>query len=327
MKRLQRLGWLSVVAFGFNAMAWVGVEGCGPGDDNNDAGDGAVDQTTPDAKADVGSDVGLPDVGKDQEAGPSDAGADVTAVIAFQQAYAAALCKRLDKCCYGAQLDASAGDAGIAQCEANAISANVGGIEFAIGELDRQATLNSGHIDVNQTEATSCLAALSTLTCGQITGTEYTSMVKNCLGALTGNVPVGQAGCRGSVECNNGYCAPPDGGFGPDASGTCVAIAAIGADCNPIGGGNDQCMYRSWLGTQQARCDLVETTATTCATTGTPTFKCTAKTADNSTCLFEWECSSDTCGDNCTCIPATSTWTYPFAGVCPNYFGADSGLN
>ncbi len=86
-------------------------------------------------------------------------------------------------------------------------------------------------------------------------------------------------------------------------------------------------MYRGWLGTQQARCDVVETTAGTCASTGSPTYKCTAKTANNGTCLFEWECATDTCGDNCQCIPANQTWTYPFQGVCPEYFGADSGLN
>ena len=325
MKRLERLGWVSVVALGCNVAAWTSIEGCGPGDDKSDAGDGSSDQTTPDVKPDVSPDVADVNVGDVNDAGDADA-PDVTEVVKFQQDYAAALCKRLSTCCYG-PVDASAPDAAVAACEANAMSANVGGIEFAIGELDRAATLNSGHITVNQTAATSCLAALSTLTCGQITGTEYSSMVKNCLGALSGTLNPGQGPCRGSVECNNGYCEPPDAGFGPDASGTCVALSAVGQPCSPVGGGNDQCMYRGWLGSQQARCDIIETDDSgTCNTgPGTPTYKCTAKTAQGGDCTFEWECASNTCGDTCSCIAAGSTWTYPFFGVCPSYFGADAG--
>jgi hypothetical protein len=303
----------------------MSIQGCGPDDNGKDAGDGSVDQTQPDAKPDVS-----PDAPNDvSDASTADA-PDVAEIVKFQQDYAAALCKRLSTCCYGAQLDAGAPDAAIATCEANAASANVGGIEFAIGELARQATLNSGHIVVNQTAVTSCLAALSTLTCGQISGTEYSTMAQNCLGALSGTLTAGQGPCRGSVECNNGYCQAPDGGFGPDAGGTCVALSAVGQPCDPTGGGNDQCMYRGWLGTQQARCDIFETdnTQNVCGQgTGTPTFKCTAKTAQNGACTFEWECASNTCGDTCTCIPAASKWTYPFVGVCPSYFGSDAGLN
>jgi hypothetical protein len=302
----------------------MSIEGCGPGDDNTDAGDSSVDQTS-DGKADVSADV-VNDVVNDVT---GDAGPDVADIVKFQHDYAAALCKRLGTCCYGAQLEAGAPDAAIATCEVNAMSATVGGIEFAIGELARPATLNSGHIVLNQTAATSCLAALSTLTCGQISGTEYTTMVKNCLGALSGTLNTNQGPCRGSVECNGGYCLPPDAGFGPDSGGTCVALAGIGQACDPTGGGNDQCMYRGWLGTQQERCDIIETDDSgACGVTGaTPTYKCTAKTANGGDCTYEWECATTTCGDNCTCIPATSSWTYPFFGVCPSYFGADAGLN
>ena len=327
MKRFGRLAWVAVVAFGFNTLAWSTLEGCSGDDNKVDSGDGAVDQTNPDAKADVapdvdgGGDVVTSDADADVEAGP-----DVKAIVDFQTAYAQALCERLASCCYGAQLDAGAPDAAIGTCETNAKSPNLGGIEFAIGEIGRPQVLNSGNINVNQTAATSCLAALQTLSCGQITGTEYAAMAQNCLGALSGKLDAGATGCHGSVECNNGYCEPPDGGFS-NGPGTCVPIAAIGQACNPIGGGNDQCMYRGWLGTQQARCDTTETTANTCATTATgATFKCTAKTATGNTCLFEWECASNTCGDSCTCIANNQTWTYPFFGVCPAYFGDDAGL-
>jgi len=317
MKRFSRLGWVTVLAFGFNAFVWTGLEGCS-GDDNTDAGDANPDQT-----ADVKQDV-APDVAKDVTPDVMDAGPDVTAVIAFQNAYAAALCKRLDTCCFGAQLDASAGDAGRATCEANAKSSSLGGIEYAIGEIGRPATLNSGHIDIDQTAATSCLAALSTLTCGTISGTEYAAMAKNCLGALKGNLATGTGPCVGSVECNNGYCQlPGDGG-----AGSCVALSAQGQPCSPIGNGNDQCMYRGWLGATPLRCDIVETQANTCNfESADASFKCTPKTTNGNSCLYEWECATNTCGDNCTCISAASTWTYPFAGVCPTYFGTDSGVN
>jgi hypothetical protein len=328
MNRFRHLGWVGMVAVACNAFAWTTLGGCSGDDNQGDAGDGSIDQTADTKANDVAVDNNVPDVGPDvSEGGPSDAGPDVTAIISFQQAYAQALCQRLSTCCYGAQLDASAPDAAIAACEANTESSTLGGIEYAIGEIGRSVTLHGGNIAVNETAATSCLAALQTLTCGQITGTEYTSMVKNCLGALSGTLSIGASGCTGSVECNNGYCQAPAADAGPDASGTCVALSTIGQDCNPVGGGNDDCMYRGWLGTQQARCDIVETTANTCASTGNPTFKCTAKTPDNGTCLYEWECANTTCGDSCECIPSSQTWTYPFFGVCPEYFGADSGLN
>jgi len=325
MKRFARLGWVSVVVFGFNAFAWSTLEGCSGDDNGGDAGDANPDQTGPDVKNDVVPQEGGQDVVQDVIS--EDAGPDVTAVLEFRQAYALALCKRLDTCCNVAQLDASAGDAGIAQCMANAESPNLGGIEFAIGEIGRSATLNSGHVVVDQTAATSCLADLATLPCGTITGSTYDTMAQNCLGALKGNVPVGSGPCYGSVECDNGYCQEPDGGFAPDAGGKCVALSAQGQPCSPIGGGNDQCMYRGWLGTTQLRCDLTETEGNTCNTEAADaSFKCTAPTANGDGCLFEWECASGTCGDSCQCIPSSSTWTYPFFGVCPAYFGPDSGL-
>jgi hypothetical protein len=319
MKRVERLAWVTVAGVLCNVMAWVSIEGCS-GDNNSDAGDGgdaALDQTTPDVGNDVSPDVATdvtPDVVKD-------AGPDVTAIVAFQQAYAAALCQRMSVCCYGAQLDASAPDAAIGTCEAFTTSAFGGGFENAIGDLATTSVLNSGNIVVNEPQRTNCLAALQTMSCPTISGTEYASLAQNCVGALSGTLPVGQP-CGRSVECNNGYCLRDDAGVG-----TCVAIATVGQACNPEGNGNDECMYRSWVGSTTARCDVTDTEAGTCNTFGTPSFKCTAKTANGGGCFYEWECASDTCSDSCTCTAATQAWTLVGTGVCPSYFGADSGLN
>ena len=248
MKRVERLAWVTVAGVLCNVMAWVSIDG-GSGDNNGDAGDGgdaALDQTTPDVGNDVSPDVATdvtPDVVKD-------AGPDVTAIVAFQQAYAAAFCQRMSVCCYGAQLDASAPDAAIGSCEAFTTSAFGGGFENAIGDLATTSVLNSGNIVVNEPQRTNCLAALQTMSCPTISGTEYASLAQNCVGALSGTLPVGQP-CGRSVECNNGYCLRDDAGVG-----TCVAIATVGQACNPEGNGNDECMYRSWAGSTTARCDV-----------------------------------------------------------------------
>ncbi len=209
MNRFRHLGWVGMVAFACNAFAWSTLEGCSGDDTGGDAGDGSIDQTNDGTKPDVFvNDVNVQDVVSEEAGNPSDAGPDVVAIVTFQQAYAQALCQRLSTCCYGSAvsnpLDASTSDASIAACEGTALSSTVGGIEYAIGEIDRAVTLHGGNIAVNETAATSCLAAIQTLTCGQISGTEYSTMVENCLSALSGTIPIGGSGCTGSVECNNG---------------------------------------------------------------------------------------------------------------------------
>jgi hypothetical protein len=87
-------------------------------------------------------------------------------------------------------------------------------------------------------------------------------------------------------------------------------------------------MYRGWLGSQQLRCDIQETEAgPACATYGNPTSTCQPKIANNGGCFYEWECATNTCNDNCTCVPNGQTWTLVGGGLCPAFFGADSGLN
>ena len=325
MKRVERLAYVTVAGVICNLMVWMSMEGCS-GDTTGDAGDSGPDQTTdvgPDVAPDVTPDV-APDVGPDVI---SDAGPDVTEIIAFQQAYAAALCQRIGVCCYGAQLDASAPPAAVAACEAYAVSSKGGGFENAIGDLANNAALHSGNIAVNESAKASCLAGLATLSCPSITGTEYATVAQNCLGALTGTVPVG-GGCHETVECNDGYCQANDGGaVDASAPGTCVALAGLGQPCNPIGNGNDQCMYRSWVGTTPLRCDIMETEAGTCNSFGTPTYTCTAKTGAGGGCFFEWECASEMCNDTCQCGTSGQSWTVIPSGFCPEYFGADSGLN
>jgi len=320
--KLSRLRWVGTGAVICSLVTLGTIEGCSGDDNNGDAGDSGNDGTS-----DTGKDINTQDVKNDvNEGGPTDAGPDVTEIVAFQHAISSAFCQRLGSCCYSTQLDAAAPDAAVASCIALVESPNGGGFENVVGDLADPLSLNSGHIVVDETAKTSCLAGLATMTCGSMTGTEYETLAKNCVGALHGSQAVGQ-NCRRTVECNNAFCSWGDAGsLAPDASGTCVPLSGSGGDCDPRGNGNDQCMYRSWGGTTPLRCDTVEGVPNTCGTTGNPTFKCTPKLANGTGCYYEWECQGACGGNNCTCQSATTAVPFPYDTVCPSYFGADSGL-
>ncbi len=321
MKRSQRLTLVTVAFVGTNLAGWLTLEGCGPDNNGSDAGDSSVDQTGPDVSkadvitADVVNDTGQPDAG----------GVDAAEIIAFQQQYAAAFCKRMGACCYGAQLDASAPDAALGKCESLIVSTASGGVENAVGDIADPQVINSGHIVVNETAKASCLADLATVSCPQITGTEYQALAQNCNSVLSGTQAPSQP-CKRTVECNNGFCEYPPADAGADASAKCVALSGANQPCDPFGNGNEQCMYRGWLGSTQLRCDIAEYEAGTCAPYGTPTFVCTPKTANGGGCGYEWECATNNCSDTCDCQPANNTFTFPFVGTCNALF-PDAGLN
>src|SRR5262245_54726849 len=175
MKRFERLGWVSLAAVLCNAAVWMSIEGCGPDNNGDDAGDGQADQT---------SDVKLDQIGPDvaDGGGPDVTAVDAAAIMQFQQEYAAALCKRMSSCCYGLQLEASAPDAPIQTVQSFATAPFGGGFENVIGDLDNPAVLNGGHIALNSTAKASCLAGLATLSCPTVSGSEYETLAQNCIG-------------------------------------------------------------------------------------------------------------------------------------------------
>jgi len=300
-----------------NLLVWTTVAGCGPDNGNPDAGDASPDQTT-DVGMDTTNDVGNDVVGNDaSDAG--EAGYDAAAVINFQQAYAAALCKAYGTYCFQAELDASLPSANLAFCEATVTGSGGGGPENVIGDLSTNGVIDSGTVFVDETAATSCLAGVMTMTLPNIPGSEYATIAQNCIGALSGSQASGQP-CNATIECGDGFCAA-----GGDAGGkVCVPLSGLNGACGSFSGsGNDQCMYRGWTGSPQLRCDNVEPDG------GAPSNKCTAKLTQGSACYWEWDCQSDTCDNNDTCNTNSTAWTLIVlgGGTCPLYFGADAGLN
>jgi len=316
MKRVERLAWLSVAVVAVNGLVWTSMVGCSGDTTTDDGGpDSSGDTVVPDVtQPDVKNDVATPDGGSD-----GDAAFDSAPLTDFQQAYAAAFCKRIGTACFQEQLDAGVSDAALGACE-QLITTSGGGIENAVYDLADPIALNGGHISINQTSASSCLAGLATMSLPTLSGTEYATLAENCTGALVGDLANGQ-GCHETAECSTGFCTyDKDAGVPDGSTGVCIPTGVSGASCGSLrGSGNEECMHRGWEGTTQLKCEVYT------ADGGVGSLTCKTKSADGSYCVYEWECSTDTCDDNYTCNTASTAWTYLYAGQCPTYF-PDAGL-
>jgi hypothetical protein len=296
----------SVLACGLLGLS-ASMAGCSGDDNKGDAGDSGNDVTldnfNPDVSNDVGSDV--------VDAGNSDAPYDATALIAFPAQELAAICKRIQTCCYGA-------DAGSTSlCESLFGPGLEGNLSDVLGLLD------AGRLRLDTTAATSCIAGISTMTCGvfndvdsggtSITATEYSTIVQNCYSAIYGTIPIGQEGCTVAAECApNAQCVAATGTDG-GATTKCAALNGSGQGPCTLNS-NWQCQYRGYLGTPALTCETADG--------GT---ECVPKLSNGANCTYSFECSSGLCNQYANPSCASSGPIIDFPSSCNYLFGLDGG--
>jgi hypothetical protein len=122
-----------------------------------------------------------------------------------------------------------------AECEGNL--ADVGTVPFTtLGLLF--AGVASTNVTLDQTAAASCIAAFSTLSCGDNDASVLAALNATCTGALEPGLAAGGAGCLTSFDCPGGtYCGPitgnsPSNGdptLGPTPS--CIPLGTQGSAC------------------------------------------------------------------------------------------------
>lgn len=285
-RRASRAVLVFVGASASSSLVAATLGGCGD-DTEVIPPDASTVDATADHRADTAADSNVTPDASDAAA-PTDAAdaadaapkPDAGTLAQFALAQATAVCGRLSSCC--AQ-DAAAFD--LQSCVSTVLVG--GGIELNTSYLtasDGGAGLGitRGKVKLDPSLGSACLQSLANFNCAALGSKEWSAMLQNCFGALSGTVAIGATGCRDAVECVPGaYCAAnADGG-----EGTCTALAEAGAPCGPTG--NDMCAYRGYLGAQ--RCDLFKYNDAG----GTKT--CVPQQPNGSTCNFQWECANGTC--------------------------------
>jgi hypothetical protein len=184
---------------------------------------------------------------------PVDAPVDAPTLFEYPPAMGQAICTRILTCCSGDK-DGGAFDGGVFDNAACLKIYGGTGWENSLAGTDIPGVVDGGHLVYDKTEANNCLTRLNNggpadggkFTCGVVGSAEFTAITAACFAAIRGNIPIGTAGCRASIECVPGaYCALSDGG----ASGTCTALKPVGANCDDSAAlgsraGNDECSYR-----------------------------------------------------------------------------------
>ena len=240
-----------------------------------------------------------------------DAPVDAPTLVQLPPAIADAICKRAATCC-GA-LDAGAFDMG--KClTAYALT----GWDNSLVGTGIPGVADGGHLVYDPLEGNRCVtrinnggtAAAGKFTCGTMGAAELKAISTACFAAVRGDIPIGTAGCRASIECVPGaYCDATGGGVADGGGpGTCRALKAVGADCEdspPLYEkfASDQCSYRG----SGEGCYPVD---------GGPR-KCTALRATGELCVAaNEECQSGLCDDDGKC--GTSV-TYITPAFCIQY--------
>jgi hypothetical protein len=286
--------------------------GCS-GDDSNT--DGGKDTGSDSPVADTGTpdvqpvDTGTPDVQAD--------GGDP--VENFLTQLATTVCGRLQTCCGGAsQFDYKA-------CTASYYH---NGWYFSHLNLTYPfpSVRNGGRVTLDATQAQSCLAGLSTLSCPTFASAEQKSLLTSCFGALVG-VQTPNSPCNGSIECQPGnYCnipaeagAPVDGG----SVGACNQLLDSGVRCG-------QQPYQSWYySSEQCSYNSGPAPARFCNydDANPANWFCAPLRANNQPCYTDNECASKICdnigNNNFVCVTSVNIGSY----VCPYYKPKDAGTD
>jgi hypothetical protein len=248
--------------------------------------DGSLPDTTPPDMGDAGTDAPI----------------DAPSLFEYPPAMGQAICARILTCCSGgAGNDAGVFDGGSFDNAACLKLYSDTGWENSLVGTEIPGVVDGGHLVYNKAQANDCLTRLNNggpadggggkFTCGVVGSTEFAAITAACFAAVTGNIAIGTAGCRSSIECVPGsYCAVPDGG----TTGTCTALKAVGANCDDSAplfahSANDECSYRG--------------SGSACIPTdGGAPRKCVALRAAGEVCITgNEECQSGLCGDDGNC--------------------------
>jgi hypothetical protein len=286
---------------------------------------GAQD-AAPDQTADVSTnDTGTTDAGDAGTDAPIDAPIDAPTLTQLPPAIAQAICTRVLTCCgQGGGADSGAFDGGVFDLAACLKLYGSTGWDNSLAGTEIPGVADGGHLVYDPTEGNNCITRINNggpvdggkFTCGTMQAAELKAISVACFAAVKGNIPVGTAGCRASVECVPGaYCAAAGGGA-PDggATGTCTALKAVGDNCDnspALGelGASDQCSYR---GSGEACLPPAD---------GVPRT-CTALRAAGEVCVSaNEECQSGLCDDNGKCGSSVTFITQPY---CAQF--VDAGL-
>lgn len=249
--------------------------------------------------------------------GGSDAPADGPTLVQLAPAIAEAICARVLTCCgQGGAADSGAFDGGVFDTAACLKSYGASGWDNNLVGTEVPGVADGGHLVYDPTAGNDCVSRINNggsaqagkFTCGQMGAAELKAISAACFASVKGNIPIGTAGCRASIECVPGaYCAaatggPPAGG----AIGTCTALKAVGADCNNSAplfskGSSDQCSY---LGSGQA-----------CIPNDGGPRTCSALRATGEVCVSaNEECQSGLCDDEGKCGSVVTFITPAFCG-------------
>ncbi len=251
-----------------------------------------------------------------QPDGGSDAPADAPPLVQLAPAIAEAICARVLTCCGGGGgADSGAFDGGVFDMAYCIKFYGASGWDNNLAGTEVPGVADGGHLVYDPTAGNDCVTRINNggsvkagkFTCDQMQAAELKSISTACFAAVKGNIPIGTAGCRASIECVPGaYCAavsggPPDGG----ATGTCTALKAVGADCDNSAtlfssGSSDQCSY---LGSGQACLPPDAGLPRTCA----------ALRAAGEVCVSaNEECQSGLCDDDGKCGSSVTFITKPY---------------
>jgi len=187
--------------------------------------DGSTNDSSPDGATDGGKD-GATDGGTDAaDSGTvvkSDAGPPV--FTTFSQQINHLWCEKLASCCGATTFN-------LKLCEDTFNNlANIPGPALNRAVSPYLYDGGNDHITFHQDAAQQCFDAINNLHCSQSeTAATFKSVHDQCLAATTGNLRLGDTGCRGSPECASpNHCDKADAA----ATGTCARPRDLDAGCD-----------------------------------------------------------------------------------------------
>lgn len=185
------------------------------------------DDVRPDASVEAGADVGKDQGAADVPADVHNDFFDVQPQPSLRYQVAQAFCTRLASCCGFA-------DAGLDTKRCISDVEAQGGYLGLVAGLNTPGIDQRGHVSLNAMNTTTCLAALSTISCPILTAAEAKNLLTSCAAMLRGTQALG-GDCVDSIECADaGWCDFAADAGTSDAGaplGRCAAARDAGASC------------------------------------------------------------------------------------------------
>ncbi len=290
--------------------------------------DSAMAETGGDVSNESSVDSGAPpDSSNASDAGDSapgtdaaDSGYDGAALVAFDTDQARAICTFLLGCCPG----------GLSTHDLNECISVYQEYGWEGNVPPAPGTLLQGHMAIDATAASNCLATIATLNsnCGAQTAASWTAVTQACELVITGTLPNGSGPCQTSFQCATGYCSNAVDG------GQCMPLQAQGQSCDTrtladailfAGLGPVQDYRCSYLGSGNTGqfCDLID--APDASTYGTcQPLRAAGSPCGNATYYDDQACApaAALCGDTNLCGSSAS---YPYPYTCNFYKIQDAG--